>query len=118
MALVFLLIASPRLLRTAEAPADSKALIKNTLSFFNSRLVVTQCYSVVKNHPPCGVPPGWVGHHCPKFDAKQPVFDGLLLTPNLGQPVTPVTDFHVETLVELSGIEPLTPWLQTRCSPS
>jgi len=52
MALVFLLIASPRLLRTAEAPANSKALIKNTLSFFNSRLVVTQCYSVVKNHPP------------------------------------------------------------------
>jgi hypothetical protein len=39
-------------LRTAEAPANSKALIKNTLSFFNSRLVVTQCYSVVKNHPP------------------------------------------------------------------
>jgi hypothetical protein len=49
---IFLLIASWRLLRTAEAPADSKALIKNTLSFFDSRLVVTQCYSVVKNHPP------------------------------------------------------------------
>src|SRR5271165_5135626 len=57
---MFLLIASSRLLRTAEAPADSKALIKLTLSFFDSRLVVTQCYSVVKNHPPCGVPPGWV----------------------------------------------------------
>ena len=52
MALVFSAHRFLAVLRTAEAPADSKALIKNTLSFFNSRLVVTQCYSVVKNHPP------------------------------------------------------------------
>ena len=52
---ICLLIASPRLLRTVEAPADSKALIK---LFLTLRLVITQCYSVVKNHPPCGVPPG------------------------------------------------------------
>jgi len=52
---ICLLIASERLLRTVEAPADSKALIK---LFLTLRLVITQCYSVVKNHPPCGVPPG------------------------------------------------------------
>ncbi len=25
---------------------------------------------------------------------------------------------HTKNLVELTGIEPVTPWLQTRCSPS
>jgi hypothetical protein len=42
----YLLIA-PAVLRTAETPAESKALIKH----YSTRLVVTQCYSVVKNRP-------------------------------------------------------------------
>src|SRR5450759_3277168 len=37
----------PAVLRTAETPAESKALIKH----YSTRLVVTQCYSVVKNRP-------------------------------------------------------------------
>jgi hypothetical protein len=37
----------PAVLQTAETPADSKALIKH----YSTRLVVTQCYSVVKNRP-------------------------------------------------------------------
>ena len=66
---ICLLIASPRLLRTVEAPADSKALIK---LFLTLRLVITQCYSVVKNHPPCGVPPRWVRVVAnPMFGAKR-----------------------------------------------
>jgi hypothetical protein len=44
---LILLIASTVLL-AAETPADSKALIKITLT---TRLVVTQCYSVVKYRP-------------------------------------------------------------------
>ena len=43
----YLLIA-PAVLRAAKTPADSKALIKITLT---TRLVVTQCYSVVKDRP-------------------------------------------------------------------
>jgi hypothetical protein len=58
----------PAVLRTAETPAESKALIKH----YSTRLVVTQCYSVVKNLPPCGVPPGWVqAYICPKFGIKR-----------------------------------------------
>jgi hypothetical protein len=70
---MFLLIASSRLLRTAEAPADSKALIKNTLSFFDSRLVVTQCYSVVKNHPPRTASHlSGIGHHLRSAQSSAP----------------------------------------------
>ncbi len=29
-----------------------------------------------------------------------------------------ITSLRAQKMVELSGIEPLTPWLQTRCSPS
>ena len=66
-------------LRTVGAPAESKALIKLTLSF-DSRLVVTQCYSVVKNQSAIfGVPPEWVEHFCPKFGAKRPALVGPLL---------------------------------------
>ena len=67
-------------LRTVGAPAESKALIKLTLKF-DSRLVVTQCYSVVKNQSAIfGVPPEWVEHFCPKFGAKRPALVGPLLT--------------------------------------
>src|SRR5271157_3348546 len=104
---MFLLIASSQLLRTVEAPADSKALIKNTLSFFDSRLVVTQCYSVVKNHPPYGVPPGW---DKAAFSCQFSVVRFALTADD--------SPLNYCCLVELSGIEPLTPWLQTRCSPS
>ena len=36
---------------------------------------------------------------------------GVARTPNFRQ-------LSVTVLVELTGIEPVTPWLQTRCSPS
>ena len=45
--MTFILLIAPAVLLAAETPADSKALIK---SLFTTRLVVTQCYSVVKNH--------------------------------------------------------------------
>jgi hypothetical protein len=51
--MLYALLLAPRyaVLRPQGTPAESKALIKITLS---TRLVVffTQCYSVVKNHPP------------------------------------------------------------------
>ena len=122
-------------LRTVGAPAESKALIKLTLSF-DSRLVVTQCYSVVKNQSAIfGVPPGWVEHFCPKFGAKRPALvgplrnctvvaaDAQLMAVTRGSSLVtrfPPTSYQlrITTLVELTGIEPVTPWLQTRCSPS
>jgi hypothetical protein len=79
----------PAVLQTAETPADSKALIKH----YSTRLVVTQCYSVVKNPPPCGVPPRWaLGLHLPKVrhqatcaSNRYRYFTVSLLMPNLGQ---------------------------------
>jgi hypothetical protein len=52
------------------------ALIKLTLALLiaftcDQKLVITQCYSVVKHRRPCGLPPGWLGRNCPKFGAKR-----------------------------------------------
>ena len=77
-------------------------------------------FSCQKSSRLAAFPPGWVqAYICPKFDIKR------------SAPVT-VTEFYAvaadaqleavvvrfENLVELTGIEPVTPWLQTRCSPS
>ena len=61
------LLIAPAVLLTAKTPADSKALIKITLT---TRLVVTQCYSVVKDRPALRRPT-WVGwaYFCPKVGA-------------------------------------------------
>jgi hypothetical protein len=93
--MLYALLLAPRyaVLRPQGTPAESKALIKITLS---TRLVVffTQCYSVVKNHPPSkashlgglnraiSLPSSALSKNqelpierclvCPKFGAKRP----------------------------------------------
>ena len=66
---------------------------------------------------------GWP--FCPKFGAKQLLavnHNGCCVTPNFRQKTgpggLPRATFHAEALVELTGIEPVTPCLQSRCSPS
>jgi hypothetical protein len=83
-------------------------------------------FSCQKSSAFYGVPPGWVRLHLRAAQSSAPSdrsFDRYRKTvvavdAQLRAVRRACDRIEIETLVELSGIEPLTPWLQTRCSPS